>query len=160
MKTATLVKGKVKFKAGAPFSFKHGDRINVMVTPDNGGEDIRVYDNPGAPIQFLEKGDEISLLFDGTNYLMLETADKLPTPTNGNGHSQPSRGTTAMATPITHPSGTTPAPTIQRALSPDVIEWVNIYEEIKAAMPDAQETTWRAAASTVFIQRFQTGEGS
>ena len=157
MKTATLVKGKVKFKAGAPFSFKHGDRINVMVTPENGGEDIRVYDNPGSPIQFLEKGDEISLLFDGSNYLMLETADKLPTPTNGNGHSQPSRGSTAMATPITHASGTTPR---HPALSPDVIEWVNIFEEVKAAMPDAQETTWRAAASTVFIQRFKTGEGS
>ena len=160
MKTATLIKGKVKFKAGKPFTFKHGDRINIVVTPNGGGDDIKVWDAPGSPITFLQKGEEISLLFDGENYLMLETADKLPAPTNGNGHRPAVQAPTPTAPTPTAPTPTAPPPReLHPALSPDVIEWVNIFEEIKAAMPDAQESTWRAAASTVFIQRFKIGEG-
>lgn len=150
MKTATLIRGKVKFKAGQPYTFKHGDRINIVVTPNDGGDDIRVYDAPGSPIAFLQKGEEISLLFDGKDYLLLETADKLPTPTNGNGNGHKPK-------PTTQPAPTPTPPPVERhpALSPDVIEWCNIFEEVKAAMPDAQESTWRAAASTIYIQRFK-----
>ncbi len=48
-----------------------------------------------------------------------------------------------------------PAPTVQAKppTSRDVAEIVDIFQELKAALPDAQETTVRAFASTLFMQR-------
>ena len=37
--------------------------------------------------------------------------------------------------------------------SHDVIEIVGIFQELKAALPEAQETTIRAFSSTLFMQR-------
>ena len=143
MKTATLINGKVKFKAGTPKDFGNGERINIVVSAD--GKDIKVWGNPSDPIAYLQKGQDVTLAYDDKNYILIGTADQ---PTNGNGHTSPE--VQAMATPVAHPA--------KPALNADVKEWVAIFEEIKAALPQAQESTWRAAASTLFIQRCKSGD--
>ncbi|MBE9067908.1 hypothetical protein IQ260_18865, partial [Leptolyngbya cf. ectocarpi LEGE 11479] len=37
--------------------------------------------------------------------------------------------------------------------SRDVVEIVGLFQELKGALPEAQETTVRAFASTLFMQR-------
>lgn len=146
MKTATLIYGKVKYKAGKPKDYGNGERINIVVTPDSGGDDIKVWGNPGDAIAYLSKGDSVTLAHDGKSYTLLAVPDQA---TNGNGSPSsphpthpPTPGAVAVATPASIPPK-----------SADVQEWIAIFEELRAALPQAQEQTWRAAASTLFITR-------
>ena len=52
--------------------------------------------------------------------------------------------------PPTPPAAPAPA---KQPTSRDVAEIVDIFQELKAAFPDAQETTLRAFSSTLFMQR-------
>ena len=51
------------------------------------------------------------------------------------------------------PSPPQSAPPAKQPTSRDVAEIVDIFQELKAALPEAQETTVRAFASTLFMQR-------
>jgi antitoxin (DNA-binding transcriptional repressor) of toxin-antitoxin stability system len=141
MKTATLITGKVKFAAGKPRDYGNGERINVVISPSHGGEDIKIWGNPDDPIQWLKRGESVTIADDGKTYALISTQ-----PTNGNGNAHPP----APSDP--------PAPATPIAISPDVAEWAGIYTELRAALPDAPESAWRSAASTIFIQRYKTAE--
>ena len=56
-----------------------------------------------------------------------------------------------MVPPVSVPPAA-PAPAKQPT-SRDVMEIVGIFQELKAALPEAQETTIRAFSSTLFMQR-------
>lgn len=87
MKTATLIHGTVKYKAGEPRQTSTGRmRINIVVTPSSGGEDIKVWGNPGDAIAYLQKGQPVTLAHDGKGYTLIST--DLGT-SNGNGHHSP-----------------------------------------------------------------------
>ncbi|MDX2241392.1 MAG: hypothetical protein NW224_11970 [Leptolyngbyaceae cyanobacterium bins.302] len=84
MKTATLIQGTVKYKAGEPRQTSTGRmRINIVVTPSSGSEDIKVWGNPGDAIAYLQKGQPVTLAHDGKGYTLIST--DLAT-SNGNGH--------------------------------------------------------------------------
>lgn len=149
--TITLIKATVKLPA-TTLQTKWGEKMKATV--NDGTQDIELWRKPtDSSLQNLATGQQITLAAqsatrsDGTTYIKYEIvgADNPAPPTNGNGH--PSPATQAMATPVAHPA--------KPALNADVREWISIYEELKAAIPQAQESTWRAAASTLFIQRLQ-----
>jgi hypothetical protein len=71
MTTTSLTTGKVKYTAGTPRDYGHGDRINVVITPTNGGEDIKVWGRPGEAIAQLKKGESVTLSYDGKNYKLV-----------------------------------------------------------------------------------------
>jgi hypothetical protein len=71
MTTTSLTTGKVKYAAGTPRDYGHGDRINVVVTPTNGGEDIKVWGRPGDAIAQLKKGESVTLSHDGKGYKLV-----------------------------------------------------------------------------------------
>ena len=75
-----LVTGKVKYQAGNPREGKFGPYVNVLVVLD-GGEEVRVYDNPDGPVADLAKGQAVQLLQDQKNgkfvYKLLQTANQL-----------------------------------------------------------------------------------
>jgi hypothetical protein len=76
MTTATLIAGKVKYAASTPKDFGHGERINIVITPLTGGEDIKVWGNPDDEIATLTKGQQVTLLFDGKSHKLV--ADNQP----------------------------------------------------------------------------------
>jgi hypothetical protein len=77
MKTATLIQGTVKYKAGEPRQVSTGRmRINIVVTPNDNGEDIKVWGNPGDAIAYLQKGQPVTLAFDGKQYTLISTGDE------------------------------------------------------------------------------------
>lgn len=144
MKTATLIQGKVKYQAGPPRLTRDGrERINVVVSPSSGAEDLKIWGNPGDPIAYLTKGDAVTLAYDGNSYTLISD----------------------QATPAPEPEpppaqAPTQAPAPRNPQSSDVKEWVAIFEELRAALPHATEQTWRGAASTLFIQRCKLYEDS
>ncbi len=77
-----LVTGKVKYQAGNPREGKFGPYVNVLVVLD-GGEEVRVYDNPDGPVADLAKGQAVQLLQDQKNgkfvYKLLQTANQIAT---------------------------------------------------------------------------------
>jgi hypothetical protein len=153
MKTATLLKGTVKFKAGKPLTFEHGDRINIVVTLSN-GEDVKIWGNPGDPIATLAKGAAIQLLHDGEHYTLLQTGEQIPQPPAPQAQPQalpPSPAALAMSAPATRI-------TVTPSMSADVKEWLSIFTELEQARPDLKEETRRAATSTLFMQRLKIRE--
>jgi hypothetical protein len=76
MTTATLIAGKVKYAASTPKDFGHGERVNVVITPITGGEDIKVWGRPTDAIAQLTKGQQVTLLFDGKSHKLV--ADNQP----------------------------------------------------------------------------------
>jgi len=150
MKTAQLIQAKVKYPVDRIRKTKWGDKIKLVAARDDGGNDIDLWDIPGSALNYLPKGAPLQILFDGQRYTLLAVPDD-PT-TNGNGQPEkphpthpPTPGAVAVATPATIPPK-----------SADVKEWIAIFEELRAALPQAQESTWRAAASTLFMQRCKT----
>jgi hypothetical protein len=76
MQTATLITGKVKYAASNPKDFGHGERINIVISPITGGEDIKVWGNPDDAIASLTKGQQVTLISDGKGYKLV--ADSQP----------------------------------------------------------------------------------
>ncbi|WP_019499158.1 hypothetical protein [Pseudanabaena sp. PCC 6802] len=71
MSSATLIAGKVKYTASTPKDYGHGERINVVVTPIDGGDDIKVWGKPDDAIASLTKGQQVTLLYDGKSYKLV-----------------------------------------------------------------------------------------
>lgn len=82
MAAVTLISGKVKYAAGQPRQTQYGERINVVIARGDGGEDIKLWGNPGDVIAHLRKGEAVQLMHDGKGYKLVAT---VPTPDNGNG---------------------------------------------------------------------------
>ncbi len=136
MKTANLIPAKVKYPVDRIRKTKYGDRIKLVAARDDGGDDIELWDKPEAPIHYLSRGTPLQILWDGERYSLLAVPDQA----NGNGHQDSSAPTPEVRANLSN-------------LSVDVKEWIAIFEEIRLALPNAQESTWRAAASTIFIKR-------
>lgn len=80
MATASLTHATVKFPAGRVVETQYGDRINVVFTPTNGGEDIKLWGKPDDPrLTSLKRGNPVQLIHDGKGYKLLETAQPMTT---------------------------------------------------------------------------------
>lgn len=73
MATATLISGKVKYAAGQPRQTQYGKRINVVIARLDGGDDIKLWGNPGDAIAHLRKGETVQVMHDGKTYKLLAT---------------------------------------------------------------------------------------
>lgn len=148
MQTATLIHGTVKYAVDRIRETKNGQRVKAVITADS-GEDIELWDYPGKTVHALKKGEKVALTHDGKRYLLIATS-----PQNGNGHqaAKPTAYEQARDKVVPHPSV---QPEAVAPESPDVQEWFCIFLELRAAMPDCSEHTWRAAASTLFMARMK-----
>ena len=156
--TITLITAIVKQPATL-LQTQWGEKLKATV--NDGRQDIELWRKPNdSSLLSLSLGQQVTMTAKPatsssgtayTQYDIVTAADRVSPPTNGNGngngngHIAP--GVQAMNTPVAHPA--------KPALNADVKEWISIFDELKAALPQAQESTWRAAASTLFIQRLQ-----
>jgi hypothetical protein len=135
----SIINAVVKFSAGKTFDTPYGKRINAVFSLAN-GQEAKIWANPDSTIAHLKKNQNVKLAYDGKNYALIP--DEAPI-----AEAPITTGGKAAITPIAHPAKT---PT-----SPDVAEWVAIFQELQAALPTADEYTWRSGASTIYIQRMQ-----
>ncbi|MBD2019241.1 hypothetical protein H6F43_03470 [Leptolyngbya sp. FACHB-36] len=140
-----LLRGTIKYTAGKPKDHGYGEKINVVVTPSDGSDDIRVWGKPDDPIAQLRKGEEVQLFHDGKAYRIVSSDDP-PASSNGNG----SGTAAATASPAAEPV---------EPNDEDIRELVGIFRQLKKALPDAWEDTCRAFAPTVFMQRCRSEGG-
>lgn len=139
MATAQIVHGKVLFAAPQePYETKNGLRINVKIKLANDHE-IKLWDNPGGPLQELRKGQPVTLIYDGKTYKLAGTA----------GHDEPESASLGQ-----------PIPEDRRAEIAKYIgsmanlygfcfsEAQRVYKEFKI---EAGEETVRCTASSLFI---------
>ena len=131
---------------------------SVLVVFENGGEQ-RIYFNPGM-FSRLRKGDVILCHYRTGKWrvakeqppeLMQRLESRTVAPHERNEFSPPVSDPRPTAPPNLAAVPTPPpaAPPTSR----DVVEIVDIFQELKAALPEAQETTIRAFSSTLFMQR-------
>ena len=66
-----IVKGVVKYGAGAPREGQYGPSINILVTLDDGSQ-VRVYGKPGDVIERYKSGQNIQLVDDKRKYKIVE----------------------------------------------------------------------------------------
>ncbi|MEM0978645.1 MAG: hypothetical protein AAGH78_00085 [Cyanobacteria bacterium P01_H01_bin.58] len=149
---------KLKFDPSEPrtsnpeWQAQHG--VLVVFTD---GQEHRIYYNPGV-LSLLKRGDTVLCHYRRGKWRMAaeqppELIQKLElrqiaSPAHNDFDPVP-QAPSASTVPPTTPA--TPAPA--KPTSRDVAEIVDIFQELKAALPEAQETTVRAFASTLFIQR-------
>ena len=119
----------------------------LVVFSDN--QEHRIYFNPGVLSQ-LQQGDTVLCEYRRGKWRMARSQppelmemlnQRTPAPQTANAPILP---------PVAAPA--TPVQTTQPT-SRDVIEIVGIFQELRAALPDAQETTIRVFSSTLFMQR-------
>lgn len=73
MANITMATGKVKYGCGKPKDFGHGDRVNSVVTLDN-GEDVKLWGKPDdQALVSLRKGQSVNLIYDGKNYKLVNS---------------------------------------------------------------------------------------
>jgi hypothetical protein len=73
MANITMATGKVKYGCGKPKDFGHGDRINAVVTLDN-GEEVKLWGKPDdQALVSLRKGQSVNLIYDGKNYKLVNS---------------------------------------------------------------------------------------
>ena len=137
---------------------------SVLVVFENGGEQ-RIYFNPGM-FSRLRKGDVILCHYRTGKWrvakeqapeLMQTLESRTVAPHERNEFMPPTHDPRPTAPPNlaavpSPPPPAAPAPAKQPT-SRDVAEIVGIFQELKAALPEAQETTIRAFSSTLFMQR-------
>jgi ATP sulfurylase len=66
-----IVKGVVKYGAGAPREGQYGPSINILVTLEDGSQ-VRVYGKPGDVIERYKSGQNIQLIDDKGKYKVVE----------------------------------------------------------------------------------------
>jgi len=66
-----IVKGVVKYSAGAPREGQYGPSINILVTLEDGSQ-VRVYGKPGDVIERYKSGQNIQLVDDKGKYKVVE----------------------------------------------------------------------------------------
>lgn len=88
---AQIATATVKFEAREPKETQYGPRVNAVLTLDS-GEEIKVWGNPGDPVQFLRKGERVQVVKGKKGWDLGETtADtaKAPTANNPKGFETP-----------------------------------------------------------------------
>jgi len=129
-----IVKGVVKYGAGAPREGQYGPSINILVTLEDQSQ-VRVYGKPGDVIEKYRSGQNIQLIDDKGKYKVVEDE------------------------PQTMPSQTEQSD--KPDLAALVFEmsaiysqaYIDIYNKISEAGVPHESAT--AATSTIFIQVFQ-----
>jgi len=66
-----VLKGIVKYGAGAPREGQYGPSINILVTLEDGSQ-VRVYGKPGDVIERYKSGQNIQLVDDKGKYKVVE----------------------------------------------------------------------------------------
>ncbi|MEA5464753.1 hypothetical protein [Leptothoe sp. PORK10 BA2] len=141
--TNTLQWAKLKFDPSEPSTTNpewQAQHSTVVVFSD--AQEHRVYFNPG-PLSELQRGDTVLCEYRRGKWRMARN--------------QPPELMQLLGqrTPAPPPLETPATPTAQakQPTSRDVADIVGIFQELKAALPEAQETTIRAFSSTLFMQR-------
>lgn len=134
---------------------------SALVVFENGGEQ-RIYFNPGV-FSRLRKGDVIVCHYRTGKWrvakeqapeLMQTLESRAAGPHERNEFSPPASDPRPTAPPSLTAVPSLPKSTpAKQPTSHDVVEIVDIFQELKAALPEAQETTIRAFSSTLFMQR-------
>lgn len=145
MANITMATGKVKYSCGKPKDFGHGDRINAVVTLDN-GEEVKLWGKPDdQSLLSLRKGQTVNLIYDGKNYKLV--------------NSQPA----STSQPAINSQ--TPAPVASSELSKeqkrmiaeyiegraDLLKYCWTTAKVKLGDITTDEESLRCAASTLFI---------
>ena len=69
----TVHTATVKFPAGKTFTTQYGDRVNAVLTLDD-GEEIKLWGNPGDPnLTALKKGQQVAVVQDQKGWKLLNT---------------------------------------------------------------------------------------
>lgn len=136
MTTATLIAGKVRYAASTPKDFGHGERINVVISPLTGGEDIKVWGSPNDAIAQLTKGQQVTLLFDGKGYKLV--ADN-----------QPAQAKPTVATELSADQKRAIALYVNEQADLLKFCWVTASEKLDSLASD--EESIRCAASCLYI---------
>ncbi|EKU97126.1 hypothetical protein Lepto7375DRAFT_1000 [Leptolyngbya sp. PCC 7375] len=147
---------KLKFDPSEPrtsnpeWQAQHG--VLVVFTD---GQEHRIYYNPGV-LSLLKRGDTVLCHYRRGKWRMAaeqppELIQKLEqrridSPAHSEFDPVP-QAPSVSAVPSAPPAASA------KPTSRDVAEIVDIFQELKAALPEAQETTIRAFSSTLFMQR-------
>lgn len=135
-----IVKGVVKYGAGAPREGQYGPSINILVTLEDQSQ-VRVYGKPGDVIERYKSGQNIQLIDDKGKYKVVEDEPQIM------------------------PALTGVAVNDQQSEKPDLAAlvfemsaiysqaYIDIYNKISEAGVPHESAT--AATSTIFIQVFQ-----
>ena len=144
----TVHTATVKFPAGKTFTAQYGDRVNAVLTLDD-GEEIKLWGNPGDPnLTALKKGQQVAVVQDQKGWKLLNTppaeVSHPAVENNGNGKA------------ITH---TPLSADEKRAIASYIDQIADLYSycakvaATKCADPnDPYEENIRAIATTLFIQ--------
>lgn len=154
MANITMATGKVKYGCGKPKDFGHGDRVNSVVTLDN-GEEVKLWGKPDdQALVSLRKGQAVNLIYDGKNYKLID--------------SQPVSTSRPATTSQTAPAKPAPVETIttakqelsieqKRAIAEyiegraDLLKYCWTTAKVKLGDVTTDEESLRCAASTLFI---------
>ena len=152
---------KLKFDPSEPrtsnpeWQAQHG---TLVVFTD--GQEHRIYYNPGV-LSLLKRGDTVLCHYRRGKWRMAaEQPPELIQKLEQRRIDSPAHSDfdpvlpvpSVSAVPLAAPPPVAPAP-VKQPTSRDVVEIVGIFQELKAALPEAQETTIRAFSSTLFMQR-------
>jgi hypothetical protein len=129
-----IVKGVVKYGAGAPREGQYGPSINILVTLEDQSQ-VRVYGKPGDVIERYKSGQNIQLIDDKGKYKVVE--DEAQTPA-------------AQAEQSEKPDLAALVFEMSAIYSQ---AYIDIYNKISEAGVPHENAT--AATSTIFIQVFQ-----
>jgi ATP sulfurylase len=129
-----IVKGVVKYGAGAPREGQYGPSINILVTLEDQSQ-VRVYGKPGDVIERYKSGQNIQLIDDKGKYKVVED-EQQTMPAHTEQSDKPD-----LAALVFEMSGI-----YSQA-------YIDIYNKISEAGVPHESAT--AATSTIFIQVFQ-----
>jgi len=129
-----IVKGVVKYGAGAPREGQYGPSINILVTLEDQSQ-VRVYGKPGDVIETYKSGQNIQLIDDKGKFKVVEDEPQtMPAQTEQN--DKPDLAAMVFEMSAIYSQA-----------------YIDIYNKISEAGVPHENAT--AATSTIFIQVFQ-----
>jgi hypothetical protein len=129
-----IVKGVVKYGAGAPREGQYGPSINILVTLEDQSQ-VRVYGKPGDVIERYKSGQNIQLIDDKGKYKVVEDEQQTMPEETGQSDKPDLAGLVFEMSAIYSQA------------------YIDIYNKISEAGVPHESAT--AATSTIFIQVFQ-----
>ena len=135
-----IVKGVVKYGAGAPREGQYGPSINILVTLEDQSQ-VRVYGKPGDVIERYKSGQNIQLIDDKGKYKVVEDEQQTMTAQTGIAVIDQQSEKPDLAALVFEMS----------AIYSQA--YIDIYNKISEAGVPHENAT--AATSTIFIQVFQ-----
>ena len=129
-----IVKGVVKYGAGAPREGQYGPSINILVTLEDQSQ-VRVYGKPGDVIERYKSGQNIQLIDDKGKFKVVED-DPQTIPAQAEQSEKPDLAAIVFEMSAIYTQA-----------------YIDIYNKISEAGVPPESAT--AATSTIFIQVFQ-----